>query len=627
MSNPSIKNSVRNGLAAVTMGVHLGMVWGGLPVACADVPGRARISSKDTAAAPEKAAAKVSKKVPEKVPEKPLARQPLAVRPTARLSAGRPAQAKDTAEAGAARPAAPSSNVARKSTKAKSGEIVLVGQDIVDDASDASTDAAEMMSQESPASAAARHVDPLLDLLDQSVAPIDLLSALQLAGQQNPQILLGQQHVVEAVALRQLAAAQFLPTLNLGASTDAHWGVLQQSTGNILSVRRSDVFVGAGANAIAAGTVNIPGVMLNLNLSEACFNFLSSRQEVDRSEFENRATRQDVLLAVSLAYNDLVRAEGTRSIAIITRNDAIELARLTYEYWQAGQGRKADADRAATELARRDANLYDAEGNVVRASAALCQTLHLDPSLRLHAADIQVIPRSIVPDAIPLPELLAIAILNRPELNERRAAAAKALTALRGAKMLPFSPTVFLGFSAGGFGGGSDVAAAPVTSLPFGRGQASFTTLDDREDLDVMAYWTLQNMGVGNKALIDATRSRLNSADLEILVTLDRVRSEVASAHSRTHARFAKIRSCELAVTAGLKAFDEDMLRIRAAEGLPLEVIDSLRLLARSRQQYLDAILDYNKAQFELYVSLGKPPAALLLREAPDDETPRPPER
>ena len=54
--------------------------------------------------------------------------------------------------------------------------------------------------------------------------------------------------------------------------------------------------------------------------------------------------------------------------------------------------------------------------------------------------------------------------------------------------MLPFSPTLFLGFSAGGFGGGSDVAAAPVTSLPFGRGQASFTTLDDREDFDVMAY-------------------------------------------------------------------------------------------------------------------------------------------
>src|SRR4029077_12483736 len=108
--------------------------------------------------------------------------------------------------------------------------------------------------------------DPLQALLDQQVTPIDLPTALHLAGQQNPEILLGQQHVVEAVALRQLAAAQFLPTLNLGASTDAHWGVLQQSTGNILSLRREVVFVGAGAHAVAAGTVNIPGVLWNLNL-------------------------------------------------------------------------------------------------------------------------------------------------------------------------------------------------------------------------------------------------------------------------------------------------------------------------------------------------------------------------
>ncbi len=474
---------------------------------------------------------------------------------------------------------------------------------------------------EIPSAPPADDDDPLQALLDQEVTPIDLSSALQLAGQQNPRILLGQQQVVEAVALRQLAAAQFLPTLNLGASTDAHWGVLQQSNGNILSVRRSDVFVGAGAYAIAGGTVNIPGVLWTLNASEAFFNFLSSRQEVDRSGFANQATRQDVLLEVALAYCDLVRAEGARSVAIVSRNDAHELARLTQAYLEAGQGRKADADRAGTEAARRDARLLEAQGEVVRSSAALCRVLHLDPSIRLHAADNQVLPRSIVPEPIPLSELLAIAILYRPELNERRAAAARAMTALRGARMLPFSPTLFVGFSAGGFGGGSDVAAAPVTSLPFGRGQASFTTLDDREDFDVMAYWTLQNLGVGNKSLIEAAGSRLRSADLEILVTLDRVRSEVASAQARTHARFAQVTSCELAIKSGMPAFREDMERIRGGEGLPLEVVDSLRLLARAREKYVNTIIDYNRAQFELYVALGKPPAELLLRPASENLT------
>ncbi len=469
-------------------------------------------------------------------------------------------------------------------------------------------------------------MDPLQDLLQQAATPIDLPTALQLAGVQNPLILLSQQRVVEAMALRQLAAAQFLPTINLGTSVDSHWGVLQQSTGNILSVRRESVYLGAGANAVAAGTVNIPGILWTLNVSDSIFNYLVNRQEVDRREFASQTIRQDVLLNVAVSYNDLVRSEGARSIAIVTRNDARELARITASYFETGQGRKPDADRAATERARREANLYRAEGNVVRASAALCQTLHLDPSIRLHATDNQVIPRSIVPDPIPLPELLAIALLQRPELNERRSAVTQSLLALKGAKMLPFSPTVFLGYSAGGIGGGSDLVAQPTSTLPFGRNEPRFSALDDRVDLDAMAYWTLQNLGVGNKSQIDAARSRLSSADFELLVTLDRVRAEVAGSHAKTHARFARIRSCELAIKAGTRAFAEDMERIKGAEGLPLEAIDSLRILAQSRVDYLNAILDYNKAQFELYVALGKPPSELLLRPADDGQpvVPRP---
>jgi outer membrane protein TolC len=532
----------------------------------------------------------------------------------ARLSTRSPIAAAET-------PTPPRAVNRKNATPLKPGKIVQTGHQRP---ADPASSADRVPNQSADADAAAEaEPDPLRDLLNQSATPIDLPSALHLAGEQNPTILLGQQRVVEAVAQRQLAAAQFLPTINLGTSVDSHWGVLQQSSGNILSVRRESVFVGAGANAIAAGTVNIPGILWTLNVSDSIFNYLVNRQEVDRRRFASQATRQDVLLQVALAYNDLVRSEGARSIAIVSRNDARELARITAAYLETGQGRKPDADRAATEQARREARLLEAEGNVVRASAALCQTLHLDPSIRLHVTDNQVIPRSIVPDPIPLPELLAIALLHRPELNERRVGVAQSLLSLKGAKLLPFSPTVFLGFSAGGFGGGSDLVAQPTTSLPFGRNEPRFSTLDDREDLDVMAYWTLQNLGVGNNAQIAAARSRASSADFELLITLDRIRSEVAAAQARTFARFARVRTCELAIEAGTQAFAEDMARIRGAEGRPIEAIDSLRILAQSRIDYLNAILDYNKAQFELYVSLGKPPSDILVRPADSHNQPQ----
>ena len=84
-------------------------------------------------------------------------------------------------------------------------------------------------------------------ILRREVQPIDLDTALRLAGVQNPELNLARQRVLEAVAVRQLAAARFLPSINPGMNYDTHSGNLQQSNGNILSVNRSAVYVGAGA--------------------------------------------------------------------------------------------------------------------------------------------------------------------------------------------------------------------------------------------------------------------------------------------------------------------------------------------------------------------------------------------
>jgi outer membrane protein TolC len=459
----------------------------------------------------------------------------------------------------------------------------------------------------------------LKQYLNQNVAPIDLFSALRLAGVQNSQILLAQQRVLEAVALRQLAAAQFLPTLNAGSHFDSHQGVLQNSHGEIISVNRDSLYVGAGAFATGTSTVTIPGVVLTGIVSDAIFNYLISRQEINRRQFESAAVSQDTLLDVALTYIELVRAEGLRAVALQTRDDALQVARLTADHLKAGQGRKADADRASAELASREAIVVQTEGDIGTASARLCRLLHLDPSMRLHALDEKVLPQSIVPDPIPLPQLLAIALLNRPELKERRTAVVEALLVLNREQWLPFSPTIYIAYSVGDFGGGSNLVAQPVGSGSDALGDPRFGLFSERQDFDVMTYWTLLNFGIGNKALIDAARSRLRSADLREVATLDRIRAEVADAYAKTHARFAEIRICELAIQSSTEAYREDLGRIMGLIGLPLELINSLRLLSRSREAYTNAILDYDRAQFELYVALGKPPADVLVRPADEN--------
>jgi outer membrane protein TolC len=441
------------------------------------------------------------------------------------------------------------------------------------------------------------------------ITVVDLASALNLAGVRNPQILLARERILEATALRQLAAARFLPSLHFGTSFDNHDGNLQQSTGKMLQVNRSSLYLGAGASAVAAGTVTIPGVEWSLNISEAMFKALESRQVVRRRQFAQRAMENDMLLRVGQTYLQMVRAEGRRALALQNLSDANDVVRVLKAYVKAGQGRQSDEDRAVTDFIHRQGFLEQMEGDVLTASARLAQLLDLPQEPRLHPIEDRAVPTSAVPDPVPLPELLTIAILNRPELQEQQAAIRQALLQLQGAKLLPFSPTVLVGYSYGAEGGGSNLAAA--------SGASRFSNLTERADFDAALFWTLQNLGVGNVAQIKMARSNLASSNLELVRRMNNVRTEVAVAHGRIRARLVQIDTCEQAVKTITAGYGQDFRRIRGGEGLPIELMNSLRLLCESRLAYLDAIMDYNLAQMELYVALGQPPASALARPVP----------
>ncbi len=213
--------------------------------------------------------------------------------------------------------------------------------------------------------------------------------------------------------------------------------------------------------------------------------------------------------------------------------------------------------------------------------------------------------------------------MQRPELAERQAAIREALLALSAAKVLPFSPNVIVGYSAGTFGGGSNLAAEGAAGAPAAVALRQLRRphrLRRRRLLDGAA--TSASATWRWSAWRRATCGPTTCRQLEVL---DRVRTEVATAYARTHARFAQIETSERAVRTGAQAFQEDLVRAKNKEAHPIEVLDSLRLLRTSRYDLLDAISAYNRAQFELYVALGQPPADVLARPVPADLVPPPP--
>ena len=238
--------------------------------------------------------------------------------------------------------------------------------------------------------------------------------------------------------------------------------------------------------------------------------------------------------------------------------------------------------------------------------------LNLDPSIRLHPIDAYVVPQPIVPDPIPVAELIATGLLNRPELAAQRAAIQAALYMLDGAKVLPFSPTVLLGFQRGRIWRRQQPGSADIRRFQRPRRPRRHRLLDDSEPGRRQRRPDQSRLGPAQDRRVSAGRDAQHGP-----------RAESPRPTPRAHARYAQIGTYEEGVRAGYLAYHEDLIRIRAMGGpeehnvLPIELLNSFDLLARARVDYVDAIVDYNRAQFEMWVALGQPPANFLAHPVP----------
>lgn len=94
----------------------------------------------------------------------------------------------------------------------------------------------------------------------------------------------------------------------------------------------------------------------------------------------------------------------------------------------------------------------------------------------------------------------------------------------------PWLPRMFVGYGAGGFGGGRN---------------SDMQDFEIRGDLDVLAVWQVRNMGLGNGALQRERASQNRQARMQFEWIRDQVIAEVAQAHLRVRYRSQQMRFAE----------------------------------------------------------------------------------
>jgi len=280
----------------------------------------------------------------------------------------------------------------------------------------------------------------------------------------------------------------------------------------------------------------------------------------------------------------------------------LEIWRLTDAFVRTGQSPQSDADRMRVEVGLRELDIRRSHESLAVGSARLAQLLRLEPCLRLEPVEPAIVPLCLIRKDCECVDLVAQALSNRPELAQSRYVVGEAVERMRRERFAPLVPSLLLGASYGGFGGG--------------RG-SDIERFNDRFDFDATAFWELRNLGYGEAAARQGAGSRLRQAQLQELATLDQVAREVTEAYAQLQLRSQQIETARDVLRFASESYEHNLVRIRGGQGLPIEVLQSVQALLQARREYLRSVIDYNATQFALQRALGWPIGDVGVREEP----------
>lgn len=427
--------------------------------------------------------------------------------------------------------------------------------------------------------------------------PINLVTALQLAGATPLDIAAADAQVRQSLALLLQARALWIPTLNGGIDYFRHDGVQQNIfTGGLFVKGRQSFLVGGGPT-------------LSVGLTDAIFAPLAARRVVASRRADLQAARNDALQSVTQAYFDLQEARGRLLGAIASGERAkrlVDYARGLAPTLIA----PLEINRSRTELQ----NLKQAQQLAIQdwriASARLSEILLLDPAVLLEPIEPPFLLLTMIPSDQSAESLLPVALQNRPEIASRRElveAARQLLNREKGRPLLPYvvatNPTTSSGLiGAGNYAGGPNQQLSQNGS---------------RADFEVAVVWELQNMGFGNAGLIKQRHAERDLASIELSRTIFRVKSEVAQALARLQTARVRVEETKVELEQAVESADKNFIGLRettrpAGELLrlvvrPQEVVAAIIALNVAFQDYSNAINEANRAQFALYRALGQP--------------------
>lgn len=421
---------------------------------------------------------------------------------------------------------------------------------------------------------------------------ITLEQAIELARQNNQEILQSQLELEQAeAALREVRASE-LPTLDANANLTGQEVQQQNDFGSNLSPELRELFgiedqADQGNNSI---DFNLGASLeLNYNLYTAGQRSAlieAAKRRVEFQELQVEVLTENLELTVTNQYYDLQEADEQVRIAQTALDEALRSLRDATALENAGVGTRFERLQAEVDVANSRQDLTEAVSQQATVRRQLVQTLALAQDVNVAAADPVQVAGLWEPS---LEETIVLAYQNRAELEQQLLQRAISEQQRRAAL----------------------AERGPIVAL-FANYNVQ-TAIDENDDIsDSYQFGARATLnlfdGGAARAAADQEEANIAIAELEFARVRDEIRFQVEESYLDLQANFDNIQTASLAVETAREALRLARLRFQAGVGTQTDVLRSQTELTRAEVNLLGAILGYNRALASLQRSVSNLP-------------------
>ncbi len=325
-----------------------------------------------------------------------------------------------------------------------------------------------------------------------------------------------------------------------------------------------------------------------LRLSQA---YATVSLEEDAKKLEVQAGEQQAAMQSQVAYFNWIRVQGLIAVA----NRSVELLERHLEDAKAiqrgGLIARADVLRIEAELANRQHEVRSAHAGQHVVAEQLRTLMHVKPTTQL-AIGIDVIDKAPKGEGRKLPELIEVALTNRPELkalDKTQRSLEEATSVLRAG----YYPRL-------------DAFANTMYANPNPRVFPSSEKWDLTWDVGLRVSWrvndTFTTLGHVREMEANATKIKQSRKALE-----DGIRLATTAAYYDMEKALSAIEAANKNEEVAEQALDDRRRLFRGGKATSTDMVDAEHLLTATRLSRLDAYINLLVARAQLDLALGKP--------------------